>query len=158
MERFDQDFRDSMMISAIERKIDANAGECMKFILQQMYLYSKPWISYSNPISLVDIKHLIEARSLNLELMKYLDQYISILSKSNQYKILILLNSGLSAHFTDDDQLKFISKGGDMGGGQYVVQMKDAIDQLTWVCIENIITEKFGTKAARIFRWDLKNS
>lgn len=68
------------MISAIERKIDANAGECMKFILQQMYLYSKPWISYSNPISLVDIKHLIDAKSLNLELMKYLDQYISILS------------------------------------------------------------------------------
>lgn len=48
--------------------------------------------------------------------------------------------------------MRILSKYGDMGGGQYVVDMKNTIDQLTWVCIENIITEKFGTKAARIFR------
>lgn len=45
-----------------------------------------------------------------------------------------------------------MNKCGETGGGQYVIQMKNAIDELTWVCIENIITEKFGTKAARIFR------
>lgn len=54
--------------------------------------------------------------------------------------------------FIVDDQMKILSKYGDMGGGQYVVEMKKTIEQLVWVCIENIITEKFGTKAARIFR------
>lgn len=51
-----------------------------------------------------------------------------------------------------DDQLKLISKTGTTGGGQYVVQMQSVVEQLTWVCIENIIAEKFGTKASRIFR------
>lgn len=51
-----------------------------------------------------------------------------------------------------EDNLKFLVKYGDMGGGQYVIQMKIAFEQLTWACIDNIITEKFGSKAARIFR------
>lgn len=80
-DRFHQDFRDAMMISAIERKIDTNAGECLKYILQQMYNCSQPWLSYSNPISFVDIRHLVEGKSMNLELIKYLDQYVSILCK-----------------------------------------------------------------------------
>lgn len=80
-DRFHQDFRDTLMISAIERKIDLNAGECLKYILQQMYTCSQPWLSYSNPISFVDMRHLVEGKSLNLELIKYLDQYVSILCK-----------------------------------------------------------------------------
>lgn len=55
-------------------------------------------------------------------------------------------------YFVVDDQLKMLTKFGEMGGGQYCVQMKHAIDQLVWASIENVITEKFGTKATRIFR------
>lgn len=69
------------MISAIERKLDVNAGECMKFILHQMYVCTQPWSNCSNPISFVDIKHLLESKSMNTELIKYLDQYLSILCK-----------------------------------------------------------------------------
>lgn len=72
---------------------------------------------------------------------------VSFYCNSSKY-----INEDFFFSFLVDDQLKFLSKYGEMGGGQYVVQMKNAIDQLTWVCIENIITEKFGTKAARIFR------
>lgn len=39
-----------------------------------------------------------------------------------------------------------------MGGGQYIIHMLKLFEQLTWCCIENIIVEKFGSKAARIFR------
>lgn len=35
--------------------------------------------------------------------------------------------------------------------------MKTAFKQLTWNCIDNIIIEKFGSKAARIFRVVLKH-
>lgn len=79
MDRFHQDFRDTLMTSAVERKYDANAGECMKYILQQMYVCTQPWMTYSNPISLVDIRHMVEARSPSAELLKFLDQYVTIL-------------------------------------------------------------------------------
>ncbi|KAJ6639936.1 DNA-directed RNA polymerase III subunit RPC3, partial [Pseudolycoriella hygida] len=130
-DRFHQEFRDELILSAVERKINANASEVMKHILHQMYLRTKPWEPSSNPIPFVEIRQLIEKDSANSELIKYLDQYVSIIM---------------------DDQLKFLVKYGDMGGGQYVVQMKYIVEQLTWACIENIITEKFGSKAARIFR------
>lgn len=39
-----------------------------------------------------------------------------------------------------------------MGGGQYVVDMAPAFESLALACIENVITERFGSKASRIFR------
>lgn len=42
-EKFHQEFRDALMVSAIERKIDANAGECFKHILLQMYASTDTW-------------------------------------------------------------------------------------------------------------------
>lgn len=84
MDRFHQDFRDQLMISAVERKIDANAGECLKHILNQMYVCTSPWMIYSNPISFTDIRHQVEGKSVNAELNTYLDQYVSILCKSTR--------------------------------------------------------------------------
>lgn len=80
-DRFHQDFRDGLIISAMERKYDANAGECMRYILQQMYVGTEPWMIYSNPISLVDIRHLVEARVPNTDAAKYLEQYVNIFRK-----------------------------------------------------------------------------
>jgi hypothetical protein len=42
-ERFHQDFRDMIMIDAIERKLDTNAGECFKYMLEIMYLKTHAW-------------------------------------------------------------------------------------------------------------------
>lgn len=69
----------------------------------------------------------------------------------------MLLNKIIDKLFLVDDNLKFLSKYGDAGGGQYIVEMRTAFQQLTWNCIENVIIEKFGTKAARIFRVVLKH-
>lgn len=80
-DRFHQEFRDELILSAVERKIDVNAAEVMKHILHQMYLRTKPWEPSSNPIPFVEIRQLIEKDSTNLELIKYLDQYVSIISK-----------------------------------------------------------------------------
>lgn len=98
-DRFHQDFRDSLMISGIERKIGTNAGECMKYILQQMYVCTQPWLSYSNPISFVDIKHLVEAKSMNTEMIKFLDQYLAILC-NNINCFLFLLGTLLVLFFS----------------------------------------------------------
>lgn len=134
IDRLHQEFRDSIMVEAMERSIDANAAECMTYILNQMYARTNAWQASTNPISLAEIRHNMEkmgANKTNVTLYKQLDQYIMVIC---------------------DDTLKCMSKFGESSGGQYVVQMKHAIEELTLVCIENVIIEKFGKKAGRIFR------
>lgn len=134
IDRLHQEFRDLIMIEAMERTIDKNAAECLAHILHQMYARTNAWQATTNPISVAEIRHNIEklgAHKTNVPLYKQLDQYISVIC---------------------DDKLKCLSKFGESSGGQYVVQMKYAIEELTLACIENIIMEKFGKKAGRIFK------
>ncbi|EAA08103.3 DNA-directed RNA polymerase III subunit RPC3 [Anopheles merus] len=129
VEQFHIDFRNTIMVTAIERLIDSNAGECMKYLLQLMRERTNPWEAVSNPIALVDLRQRCERKSQNVEMLRYLDQYISVM-ESNDY----------------------LSKFDTKGGGQFTVNVKRIFEQLTWACIENIIVEKYGSKAARIFR------
>ncbi|XP_005175452.2 DNA-directed RNA polymerase III subunit RPC3 [Musca domestica] len=130
--RFHQDFRDQCMISAVERKLGSSAAECFKYILKQMYERTDPWQRQcSNPFTVVEVKQVVEKNSSNLDLIRHLDQYVALLA---------------------DDSLHFIRKIGEMGGGQYVVDLAPAFESLALACIENVITERFGSKASRIFR------
>ncbi|XP_036324357.1 DNA-directed RNA polymerase III subunit RPC3 [Rhagoletis pomonella] len=130
--RFHQDFRDSLMIGAIDRKLGASASECFKYMLKQMYERTDPWQKEcSNPFTLAEIKQMIEKKSNNLDLIKHLDQYVSLLA---------------------DDPLGFIRKIGEMGGGQYVVDLSKAFEELTLTWFGRVITERYGSKASRIFR------
>lgn len=131
VDKFHQSFRDKVLIDAIERQIDSSAGECFQFILQLMYKKTDSWASSSNPISYVEIKQLVERKSSNPELVKYIEQYVSIIEK---------------------DDSGFLRKDDEVGGGLYTVNMKNAFEQLAWAVIENVITQKFGSKATRIFR------
>ena len=130
-DKFHQCFRDKVLVDAIERQFDANAGECFQFILQLMYNKTDSWASTSNPISFAEIKQMVERKSSNSELVKYIEQYVSIIEK---------------------DECGFLRKNDDAGGGLYTVNMKLAFQQLAWSIIENVITQKFGSKATRIFR------
>lgn len=130
-DKFHQSFRDKILVEAIERQIDANAGETFQFILQLMYNKTDPWALTSNPISFIEIKTLIERKSTNAELVKYIEQYVSIIEK---------------------DECGFLRKNDEAGGGMFTVQMNAAFQQLAWSIIENVITQKFGSKATRIFR------
>uniref|UniRef100_A0A6B2E9S3 DNA-directed RNA polymerase III subunit RPC3 n=1 Tax=Phlebotomus kandelakii TaxID=1109342 RepID=A0A6B2E9S3_9DIPT len=130
-EKFHQHFRDAILCQSIERKINTNASECFRYLLQSMYLRTDPWKPSSNPIPFGEIRSFCEKQSNNLELIRYLEQYIAVLL---------------------DDSLAVLMKYSDTGGGQYIVQMKKVFEQLAWTCIENVIMEKFGTKAARILR------
>lgn len=56
----------------------------------------------------------------------------------------------------EEDSSQFMKRVGDSGGGQYSVNMKEAFNQLAWTTLENIVMERFGSKAARIFRYDTK--
>lgn len=134
IDRLHQEFRDLVMVGAIERKIDSTAAECLQCMLELMYARTAAWQAVTNPVSYSEIRHTIEKSpkwKSNLKLLKQLDQYVAVIC---------------------EDNMKFVGKFGEAGGGQYVIQMKHAIEQLTWACIENIIEERFGKKAARIFR------
>lgn len=130
-ERFHQDFRDVILRNTIESKIDASAAECLQFLLQLMYTKTDPWVAWSSPIGYHEIKGTCEKNSDNKFLVRFIEQYIQVL---------------------ESDSLKVISRCTEVGGGQYVVQVKEAIDQLVWHCLENVVQEKFGAKALRIFR------
>lgn len=129
-DRLHQSFRDKILIDAIERQIDPNAAECFQYILHQMYNNTDAWASTSNIISAAAVRQMIEKKSTNGELVKFFDQYMSIIEK---------------------DSCGFLTASADSYGG-YQVQLADAFKHLAWSVIENVISQKFGLKAARIFR------
>lgn len=131
LDKFHQNFRDKILVDAIERQIDSNAGECFQIILQLMYNKTDIWAVTSNPIALVEIKQMIERKSTSADLVTYVEQYVSIIEK---------------------DDCGFLQKDDEAGGGLFSVNMRKAFQQLAWASIENVITQKFGSKATRIFR------
>ncbi|XP_018307693.1 DNA-directed RNA polymerase III subunit RPC3 [Mycetomoellerius zeteki] len=129
-DRFTQDLRDQTVISAVTRKFDKEAGELTRELINLMYLRTASWADTSNPIPYTEIKE--QVKKLNYEVLeRYIDQYLRLL---------------------EEDKTQFIKRVGDSGGGQYSVNMKNAFKELTWTTLENIVTERFGSKAARIFR------
>lgn len=78
-QRFHQDFRDQIMIAAMKRRIDSNAADCLRFILDQMYQRTDSWVALSNPIPYVDIRQAIDKKSNNLTLIKFPEQYMTVL-------------------------------------------------------------------------------
>lgn len=56
-DRFHQDFRDTIMVDAIERKLGENAAECFRFILKIMYNTTDPWERVSFKTSIVLFKN-----------------------------------------------------------------------------------------------------
>lgn len=123
-------YRDQIVISAVTQRFDKHAGELMRNLINLMYLRTAAWADTSNPIPFTEIKDVV--RKMNyIDLEQYLDQYLRLI---------------------EEDTSQFILRVGDSGGGQYSVNMKKAFDQLAWTTLENIVTEKFGSKAARIFR------
>ncbi|XP_012279984.1 DNA-directed RNA polymerase III subunit RPC3 isoform X2 [Orussus abietinus] len=128
-DRFTQDLRDQVVISAITKRLDEDAGELMRQLLYLMYLRTASWADTSNPVPCSEIREAV--KKLNYPLLtQYLDQYLRVI----------------------EDPCHFISRVGDSGGGQYSVNMKEAFEQLAWATLENIVLERFGSKAARIFR------
>lgn len=129
-DKFHQSFRDRIIIDAIERQIDSNAAECFQYILQLMYNNTDAWAPVSNVIAAAAIRQIIEKKSSNSELVKFFDQYLTTIEK---------------------DSSGFLKPSVDCYG-TYQVRFAEAFVQLAWSVIENVVTQKFGMKAARIFR------
>lgn len=129
-DRFTQDFRDQIVISAMTQRFNDNAGKLMRELIHLMYMRTAFWAATSNPIPYTEIKESVKKLECP-ELEQHLEQYLQLM---------------------EEDSSQFIKRVGDSGGGQYSVNMKNAFKQLAWATLENIVMEKRGSKAARIFR------
>lgn len=134
-DRFHQDMRDMLLTSAVTRRFDENAGELMRALLQQMYVRTEPWADSSNPISVTEVRETLRKKGVDSSgsgrPLAYLDHYLTVLA---------------------EDESGFVLKAGDASGGQYIIRLKHAVEQLAWASLELLVLERFDTKAARIFR------
>ncbi|CAH2055868.1 unnamed protein product, partial [Iphiclides podalirius] len=130
-DRFHQDFRDDIMVKAITRRIDDNAGELMRILLQQMYLSSSEWAAESNPTPVIDIRDAVRCLADRPLLTQHVDHYLRVL---------------------EENGAGFVRRCGDAGGGQYAVQGRSAATQMLDAVLDHLVTERLGSNAARIFR------
>ncbi|XP_017785236.1 PREDICTED: DNA-directed RNA polymerase III subunit RPC3 [Nicrophorus vespilloides] len=129
-DRFHEDMRDKLIESAIENKFDASAAEIIRVMLQQMYIRTEAWADTTNPIPILEVKDIIKKLHPNSDKVAFFDNYINII---------------------EQDSSNIIRKAGEASGGSFQIQMKDIFTQLTWETIQQIVLEKFDSKAARIF-------
>uniref|UniRef100_A0A1B6HFR0 DNA-directed RNA polymerase III subunit RPC3 n=1 Tax=Homalodisca liturata TaxID=320908 RepID=A0A1B6HFR0_9HEMI len=128
-DRFHQDARDDLMISAIERRFDSNAAQLTGELLRLMYLRTDAWAPQSNAVPLVELRDALTKLSGNAYLAQYFDQYLKIIEESTGFVTRLESSSGMIE-----------------------VNMTKAIHILTCNAIDNIVDQRFGAKAARIFR------
>lgn len=146
-DRFHQDMRDKLIVNAFIEKFDENAGEFVRLLLQQMYIRTTPWAEVSNPVQIVEIRDLVRKQATHQHLLAFFDQYVNVLGMYlNQF--FILFNYSV----LEQDSSKLIRQAGDAGGGSFQIYLKETFTQFAWEIVEQIILEKFDTKAARIFR------
>ncbi|CAH1796174.1 unnamed protein product [Owenia fusiformis] len=126
-QRFHTLFRDQELISAVANKLDKEASEVLRSMLR--IDVSDPASPVSQPLSSHEIYHQFPK---NIKLTKQaMDQYLTLLT---------------------EDSTGFVRRVGDMGGGTYVIDYKDALKNLAVAHIECVVRERFGSKSLRIFR------
>ncbi|KAK9870251.1 hypothetical protein WA026_006338 [Henosepilachna vigintioctopunctata] len=130
-DRFHQDMRDKYLVDAFTKKFDENVGEFVKLLLQQMYIRTDPWAETSNPVPLLEIKDIVRKKVIYPNLVTFFDQYVTVI---------------------EQDPSQIIRKSGEASGGSFQIQLKEAYNQIAWEIVEQVILEKFDSKAVRIFR------
>ncbi|XP_028029771.1 DNA-directed RNA polymerase III subunit RPC3 [Bombyx mandarina] len=129
-DRFHQDIRDEIMIKAITRRIDENAGELLRHMLQHMYLTSPAWAAESTLVPAVELREACLRAAADKPLLnQYFDQYLKVLEESGCGTVRA-----------------------DAGGRGYSVRGAGAARGCLLALLEGLVTERLGYKAARIFR------
>ncbi|CAH0397188.1 unnamed protein product [Chilo suppressalis] len=127
-DRFHQDFRDDLMVKAIARRIDDNAGELTRVLLQQMYLSMPAWAAESGPVPVTELRERCADKPL---ISQHINHYLKVIEESGA---------------------GFIRRYGEAGGGQYSVRVRHAAQELVHAALDHLVTERLGSHAARIFR------
>lgn len=129
-DRFLIEFRDELIVNAMSRRFDVHAGVVIRHVLKLAYQKSSTWWDNSDAISMMQIKESIGNNTNEAYALKYMDQYITVMK---------------------EDCSGIVGQPIDYTGG-VVICIKEAIENLTSLYISQIIDQKFGFKAARVFR------
>jgi len=132
LDRLDQILRDTIIQEGAERRVDENAGRILKSVLAVSSEFYDGWATSSGHLGSTLLCDRIKKDYAGEEFLFNLDQYLSILAT---------------------DKTRFIDKVGEAGGGQYIINHKHIFEEITAATLENIIRDKFGSKAMRIFRY-----
>lgn len=104
----------------------------MKSLLNLISSIGDPWVALSTHFNHPQIEKQVEKDwGKGSSVSKYLDQYLRVMA---------------------DDRSRFVDKVGDAGGGQYTINVKHILEEITHATLDNIVLERFGSKALRIFR------
>lgn len=146
-------FRDDLLVVAMSRRVAPGGGEVMKLVLQQMHLCSNPWSSISNPVMVSELKETFRKSKVDVQLIKHLDDYLAVMGKNTNLVISVLWLSELIYRFffTADDPCGFLTRSESTSTGYYI-NLKRAIEEITWCILASGVDVKFGANAARIFR------
>ncbi|XP_077989640.1 DNA-directed RNA polymerase III subunit RPC3-like isoform X2 [Glandiceps talaboti] len=127
--RFHQHIRDQIIIDTVSRRVDKIGAEVVRTMLRVSELTTDPQAMMTTPMSSYEV---FQAMPQELNLPKQtLDQYLKLLA---------------------DDQMEFITKTGESGGGMYAMNIFKVIKVLCTAHIESVVQERFGSKCCRIFR------
>ena len=135
-DRFLRELRDQVVVQSVTKRIDSSAGNLMRTMLSMMNETS-PWSDVSNHLHQIDLANRIDKSDRNTavgsdkRLIKFQDQYLKVL---------------------EEDRTRFLSRVGDAGGGQYVINCRHIFNEFAAAASDSIVLEKFGSKALRIFR------
>ncbi|KAF7992573.1 hypothetical protein HCN44_004917 [Aphidius gifuensis] len=135
-DRFIQDTRDQLVVNMVNDQIDELAGDLMRQLLILSYQRTAGWSDSLNPVPLTEIREQVKKNSGNPQLCSYVDQYLRIIGEDFSY---------------NNDTQNIIRRVGESSGGQYSINIQEAFSQLADATLTNIIMERFGSKAARLF-------
>nr|CAG4649280.1 EOG090X04YD [Scapholeberis mucronata]SVE93579.1 EOG090X04YD [Scapholeberis mucronata] len=131
-QRFDVEMRNVVLVNAAARRVDTTAGELYHLLLKLWRECSPPDVPITNTLSFNQIKDAVrKLDSCNPALLEHFDQYLRVLY---------------------EDSSCLVSKVGDAGGGQFVLNYEIVFENLACASLDSIVLEKFGSKALRLFR------
>nr|SVE89843.1 EOG090X04YD [Daphnia sinensis] len=131
-ERFDVELRNVILVNAAARRVDSTAGELYHLILKLWRECSNPDSPTTNALSFNVIKDAVRKNEGSSPvLLEHFEQYLRVLY---------------------EDTSSLITKVGDAGGGQFILNYSIVFENLACATLDSIVLERFGSKALRLFR------
>nr|CAG4634746.1 EOG090X04YD [Alona affinis] len=131
-DRFEIEMRNVLLVNAAARRVDAVAGELFHLMLEMWNECSRFGAPVTNSIDLNQIRDKIRKKTdAAAALREHLDNYLRVL---------------------EEDESGLLTKSGDAGGGQYVLNYRLVFEKMACATLDSIVLQKFGPKALRLFK------
>lgn len=137
--RLDNQLRDQLVLATLERTCSSSQREAattvMRALLHLASRSSPLFYAVSNGVSVVELRQFLssgkQAVSPKSSALLHLAQFLSVFTQG---------------------PLAYCDRCGDSGGGQYAINMRRIFDTLLWSVADDVVRERFGSRALRVYR------